>query len=149
MTEELVHVRCITCNKIIAHQWIAYRRLLEEGKSIKQALDAVGLRRPCCRMRMMNPFKVTQRSSRQTDPSSPVRSLESSYAQLSIASSDEASNKGALSAIKRVKNLTVVPEEKMDISLPGLPSLPALPQMETPGNISKDVSKISRSYQAW
>jgi len=58
MTEELPPVRCITCNKVLGHYWQRYQRLLDQGVSIQDALDQLGLNRYCCRMRMMNPAKI-------------------------------------------------------------------------------------------
>ena len=148
MTEELTHIRCHTCNKVIGHKWNQYQEMLSEGKSIKEALNKLGLTRPCCRMRMMNPAKVTLISQYQEDV--PTQMLESSFKRLSVATSDEAPSEGALDAMKKVTDYTIVPEEKTDITLPGLPSLPALPQLNTPGNIkSKKESNFTRNYEAY
>lgn len=138
MTEELPHVRCITCNKIIADKWHQYQEDLANGKTAKQALDNSGLSRICCRTRLMNPFKVLSHSERQIDFREPT------YEKLSVASSDEAPAKNSLSAMKNVTNLTVVPEERSTIELPPLPSIPL------PGTIEdKDVSKIISKYKSW
>lgn len=128
MTEELIHVRCITCNKIIGHKWETYKNLLSEGKTVKEALNTIGLKRPCCRMRMMNPFKVVTRSDKQL-ADDPDTSMDNSYANLSVASSEETPAAGALSAMTKITSLTIVPEESDDIGLPELLELPDLPSI--------------------
>lgn len=45
----IVPVRCFSCGKPIGSKWEEYQKLLEEGKSKKEALDAIGLERFCCR----------------------------------------------------------------------------------------------------
>ncbi len=45
----IVPVRCFSCGKVVGSKWDEYQKLLEEGKSAKDALDAVGLERFCCR----------------------------------------------------------------------------------------------------
>lgn len=34
---------------VVGNKWIPYTKLLQEGKTSKEALDALGLKRPCCR----------------------------------------------------------------------------------------------------
>lgn len=146
MTEELIHVRCITCNKVIADKWIQYKDLLSEGKSIKEALNTVGLTRPCCRMRMMNPFKVVTRVDSQIDSTSQEKLMEGSFAKLSVATKKEGPSKGALSAMQDITEFTIVPEESSDISLPGLPDLPLLPDFPVIGEEKE--KKVKREYDA-
>ena len=45
----LIPVRCFTCGKVTGNKWKSYQTLLKEGKSEKEALDQLGLRRYCCR----------------------------------------------------------------------------------------------------
>ena len=47
MTEELIAVRCVTCGKILGNKWIEYKNQLSQGARIKEALDSIGLKRPC------------------------------------------------------------------------------------------------------
>ncbi len=42
-------VRCFTCGKPIGHLWEKYQELLKKGKSAKEALDELGIKRYCCR----------------------------------------------------------------------------------------------------
>jgi DNA-directed RNA polymerase subunit N (RpoN/RPB10) len=50
----IVPVRCFSCGKVIGSSYEEYQKLLADGKSIKEALDAVGLRRFCCRSAIMS-----------------------------------------------------------------------------------------------
>lgn len=42
-------VRCFTCNKVIGRFEEKYNQLIESGSSQKDALDAIGMTRYCCR----------------------------------------------------------------------------------------------------
>lgn len=68
MTEELIHVRCITCGKVLGNKWEKYKNMLIQGVSQEEAMNKLGLTRYCCRVRMMNPFKIPYNVNRQTDP---------------------------------------------------------------------------------
>lgn len=50
----IIPVRCISCGTPIAVVWDEYNKLIEDGKSVKEALDAVGLERFCCRGAVMS-----------------------------------------------------------------------------------------------
>jgi len=50
----IIPVRCFSCGKVIGSSWEEYQKLLEEGKSVKEALDALELERFCCRSAMMS-----------------------------------------------------------------------------------------------
>ena len=50
----IVPVRCFTCGKPVSEVWEEYNNLLAEGKSAKEALDAVKLKRYCCRSVMLS-----------------------------------------------------------------------------------------------
>ena len=50
----LIPVRCFTCGNVIGNKWIAYQKMVEEEhKSPKEALDALGLKRFCCRRMLL------------------------------------------------------------------------------------------------
>lgn len=50
----IIPIRCFTCNKVLADKYMAYRRMIEEeGKTAKEALDALDLERMCCRRHML------------------------------------------------------------------------------------------------
>jgi DNA-directed RNA polymerase, subunit N (EC 2.7.7.6) len=45
----IIPIRCFTCGKPIGHLYERYIKLLNEGKTMKEALDELGLERACCR----------------------------------------------------------------------------------------------------
>ena len=45
----IIPVRCFSCGSVIADRWDEYLRLLDEGSSSEEAMDAVGIERYCCR----------------------------------------------------------------------------------------------------
>ena len=50
----LIPVRCFTCGNVIGNKWIAYQKMVEEEhKSPTEALDALGLKRFCCRRMLL------------------------------------------------------------------------------------------------
>lgn len=50
----IIPVRCFSCGKVIGSKWEEYQKLLEEGKSVKEALDFLELERFCCRSAIMS-----------------------------------------------------------------------------------------------
>ena len=50
----IIPVRCFSCGSVIGSKWEDYQRLLEEGKSVKDALDELDLNRFCCRGAIMS-----------------------------------------------------------------------------------------------
>jgi len=49
----LIPVRCFTCGKVLGNLEARRTKLLQEGKTPKEALDALGLTRACCRTVMI------------------------------------------------------------------------------------------------
>ena len=50
----LIPVRCFTCGNVIGNKWEAYQKMInEEHKTPKEALDALGLKRFCCRRMLL------------------------------------------------------------------------------------------------
>lgn len=45
----IIPVRCFTCGAVVGSAYEEYKEGLEAGKSSKDALDATGLQRFCCR----------------------------------------------------------------------------------------------------
>ena len=45
----IIPVRCYSCGKVIGNLWEKYKKLLEEDKTEKEALDILGLEKFCCR----------------------------------------------------------------------------------------------------
>ena len=136
MTDELAPVRCVTCNKILGNKLGSYQKMIEEGTSIEQALNNLGLTRPCCRLRLRNPFKVVDRNTQlQSDIS---KTLENNFDTLSVSMGSDAPTTGALSALTSVTAMTIIPEEDEEIELPPIPTITKAPTT-TP----------FRTYQSW
>ena len=49
----IIPVRCFTCGKVIGNKWDTYLDLLQADYSERDALDALGLSRYCCRRMVM------------------------------------------------------------------------------------------------
>jgi len=45
----IIPVRCFTCGKVVGSAYEAYQAALAKGLKGKEALDATGLQRFCCR----------------------------------------------------------------------------------------------------
>ncbi len=142
MTEELPHIRCIECNKVLAHKWNRYQKLLSDGIKPGTALTMLGFTRSCCRIRMMNPFKVPSKSER-------FAGLEQPMENLTLATGKSAPIEAALNAMEQTKKYTVVPAMG-GIDLPSIPKV-ALPEIPAPGgNIQPEQpGNIVKTYQAW
>ncbi len=50
----IIPVRCFSCGKPIGNLWGEYNKLLADNKSVKEALDKIGLKRFCCRSAIMS-----------------------------------------------------------------------------------------------
>jgi len=166
MTEELCHIRCIECGKVLANKWDRYQNLLAQGTNIQEALTMIGLTRYCCRMRMMNPFKIPIRSDRQIDPRD--TGLENQMETLTIATRDPAPALAPLQAMASPQEVTpsvpqiglepgtlgytIVPIDPSHtgIDLPAIPQV-ALPAIPAPGAeiVTEEPTNIIRTYQAW
>ena len=175
MTEEMCHVRCIECGKVLANKWDRYQNILSQGVEIKNALTMIGLTRYCCRMRMMNPFKVPTRSDRQIDPRDIVINGETET--LTIATGAPATGMAPLQAMSNPQinqqtpnqmvpvkpEYTIVPLDPThgnidlpaipQVALPGIPqvALPGIPRVALPGidNVPVEQGNIIRTYKAW
>ena len=49
----IIPVRCFTCGKVVGNKWESYLSHVQHGKSEMEALDALGLRRYCCRRMLL------------------------------------------------------------------------------------------------
>lgn len=138
MSEDLPFLRCIACGKVLANKWERYLKMLEEGISISKALDDLDLRRPCCRLHMMNPIKVVDRNVQSQNDVN--KSFENNFETLSISNDSSANTTGALSDIS---SFTIIPEEEeTDIELPPIPIV-------RKGVSNNEGKNIFRSYTAW
>lgn len=120
MSGELPPIRCVTCNKVLADKWNKYVQMIEDGNTIENTLNALGLTRPCCRLRLRNPFKYVERIEMEGE--------ESLYT----------SEKPNIVATTAALNSMKIPEHE-DIELPPIPVLPT----------ASEQKKITRTYQAW
>lgn len=50
----LIPVRCFTCGKVVASLYEEYKKRIERGEAPKNALDALGLNRYCCRKMLIS-----------------------------------------------------------------------------------------------
>jgi DNA-directed RNA polymerase subunit N len=169
MTEELPHIRCIECGKVLANKWQRYKDMLGSGIHPQKALTDLGFTRYCCRMWMMNPFKVPSRSDKQIDPRD--TGLEKQMETLTIATAPQPPM-GALQSMQNPESVssgqvpeisqpgqitayTVVPETSIDLPpIPevDLPAIPALTQTTETQETKSEAYKtgdIVREYKAW
>jgi len=128
----------------------------------------VGLKRSCCRMRMMNPFKIPINANRQVDPRN--MNLEREMENLTITPKPPTTlaplqlmNQPWITPDTTTKlakqNYTVVPLETGGIILPDIPivSIPAITSVreKKKEEIKKldtgriETGHIVREYQAW
>ncbi|KAJ1730352.1 DNA-directed RNA polymerase II subunit L [Coemansia biformis] len=49
----IIPVRCFTCGKVVGDKWEQYLELLEKDLGDGEALDALGLKRYCCRRMLL------------------------------------------------------------------------------------------------
>ena len=125
MSGTLHHVRCLTCGKVLADKSARYESMIENGESIEVALNKLGLNRPCCRLRMRNPFHYAEK-------------VDSNDDNLYTAKNKNIPVTGALSAISRNTNISIPKQD--EIELPPLPDLPP---------IQSEEKKHVRTYTAW
>lgn len=57
----LIPVRCFTCGKIVSAYWEEYLLLLKIGFSEGEALDALRLKRYCCRRMLLTHVDVLEK----------------------------------------------------------------------------------------
>lgn len=149
MTDELPHIRCMECGKVIGHKWEPYQKLLSEGVPIKEAMEKLGINRYCCRYRMMNPIKVPKRSQTIVNKNIDVKPTETLAVAVGTTGAPTIEPLQAMQSTGL--GYTVVPTQPTTgIALPDIPQvdIPAIPAPgaeiapEQPGN-------IIRTYQAW
>ena len=149
MTEELPHIRCYECGKVLADKWVSYQNLLAKGVPIKDALTKLGFERYCCRMHMMNPIKVPTKSDRQINPQEYQKTEN-----LSVATGPTP----VIAPLEALKTetasgaYTIIPinPEHTEIELPPVPevTLPAIPIPGVP-MAQEQMGIVIRSYQSW
>lgn len=158
MSEELPPIRCLSCGRVLAHRWNDYKRLLAQGKTQEEALNAVGLKNICCRLRMRNPGIIIDSSVTLKED---TQELEKSFNRLSMSENVKTPTQGALSSVTKVTSFSggesgeqsaqqtnqrkpiieKLQSEEEEIELPALGPLPSLQKIGE--------KKIVRTYQAW
>ena len=138
MSDELPPIRCVTCNKVLAHKWQDYQDLIAQGVPIQTALNRIGLDRPCCRLRMRNPFKVVDLSPQtREDVDFMVQSgLQGGLERLSIQPTRRVDTTPALAMAGQAESSGMMMEEEIE-----LPDIPEVDTSKIPGTV--------RSYRAW
>ena len=143
--EEMQHVSCFGCGKILANKWNTYKNLLSQGEKPKDALTKIGLERYCCRLRMMNPFKVPIRSERQVDPRD--TGLEEQMEKITIATEKQVKIISPLQMMKQTTIAYTIVPEISDITLPEIQNI-NIPDVGE-GIEKEQEGNIVRTYQAW
>jgi DNA-directed RNA polymerase subunit N (RpoN/RPB10) len=49
----IIPIRCFSCGKPIAHLYVQYKKLVEEGMARKEALNKLKIKRYCCRAQIL------------------------------------------------------------------------------------------------
>lgn len=57
----LIPVRCFTCRQVTGNKWEPYVARLKEGQTSDQALDALGVKAPCCRRMLFTHMDTSER----------------------------------------------------------------------------------------
>jgi DNA-directed RNA polymerases I, II, and III subunit RPABC5 len=57
----IIPIRCFTCGKVIGNKWEQYLALIEEDYHEGDALDALGLRRYCCRRMLIGHVELIEK----------------------------------------------------------------------------------------
>lgn len=50
----IIPVRCFSCGNVIGSSWESYQKMIAEGKSKKEALDTLKIKKYCCRGAIMS-----------------------------------------------------------------------------------------------
>lgn len=50
----IIPIRCFSCGKVVGSSWEPYQEMLNNGKSIKDALDELKFKKFCCRSVLMS-----------------------------------------------------------------------------------------------
>lgn len=57
----IIPVRCFTCGKVIGNKWERYINLLQADYGEGDALDALGLKRYCCRRMLLTHVNLIEK----------------------------------------------------------------------------------------
>lgn len=56
----IIPVRCFSCGKPVAHLWEKFKQEVAKGRSAKEVLDELGLKRYCCRALFLGHIDLIQ-----------------------------------------------------------------------------------------
>jgi DNA-directed RNA polymerase subunit N len=59
----IIPVRCFTCGRVVGSAYEEYRAALAKGKKGKDALDATGLARFCCRRMVLSHVELIKEAA--------------------------------------------------------------------------------------
>ena len=54
-------IRCFSCNKVVGQYEEKYKMLIQDGKSSKEALDALNIKRYCCRRMFLGHVDILEK----------------------------------------------------------------------------------------
>ena len=54
----MIPVRCFTCGRVVGSAYEQFKVLVQQGQDPKAALDAVGLKRYCCRRMVVSQVDI-------------------------------------------------------------------------------------------
>lgn len=57
----IIPVRCFTCGKVVGNKYETYKGELQRGVPAAQVLDALGLKRYCCRSMILTHVEILDR----------------------------------------------------------------------------------------
>ena len=141
MSDELIHIRCIGCGKVLATKWNRYKELLGKGTSPEKAMKEIGLTRYCCKMWIQSPFKIPHRANIVEDidikPTEPLTIATPPQKPVGALQSMGFSGMPTQPGMPSIPNIQAV-------ALPGIPTLSQDQDQET--GIKKDVT---RCYISW
>jgi len=58
----IIPIRCMSCGKPVGHLWEDYQEAVKKGQKPKDALDKLGLTRPCCRSLFLTHVDLTEKT---------------------------------------------------------------------------------------
>jgi DNA-directed RNA polymerase subunit N len=65
----IIPVRCFTCGKVIADKWEEFKKEVSKGENPAKVLDALGVKRYCCRRMFLSNVNLIEESLKFYVPS--------------------------------------------------------------------------------
>ena len=63
----MLPIRCYSCGKITGNKYKTYQAMIKEGKTKKEALDELGLKRYCCRRILLSHVNLIDKLLKYTE----------------------------------------------------------------------------------